>query len=89
MLSLVPFVWDLSTDYRFAENLEDDSLKCLSYMFISLPGIVYSGFLTKKGLDSCCYNGTVPTWLGKILEKVVGLLVWGLVLTGVSGSKWN
>ena len=83
MLSLVPSVWDLSTDYRFAENLEDDSLKCLSYMFISLPGIVYSGFLTKKGLDSCCYNGTVPTWLGKILEKVVGLLVWGLVLTGV------
>jgi len=83
MQSLVPSVWDLATDYRFAENLEDDSLRSLSYMFISLPGIVYFGFLTKKVLDCCCYNEKVPTWLGNILEKGVGLLVWGSVLSGV------
>ena len=85
ILTLVPSAWDLGTDYSFAETLEEDSIRSLSYMFISLPG-----FLIKKALDRFCFNHKASsTGYSKILDDCIGLIVWSLVLTGIFAVMFN
>ena len=72
----------MGTDYRFAETLTEDSLRCVSYLFISLPVTVYFGYLLTKAAK-CCLNRSGPTWIGNVLEILIEVIGWGVVVSGV------
>ena len=72
----------MGTDYRFAETLTEDSLRCVSYLFISLPVTVYFGYLLTKAAK-WCLNRSGPTWIGNVLEILIEVIGWGVVVSGV------
>ena len=82
IFGLSPSAWDLGEDYQFAENLEEANLQYLSYLFISLPGIVYAVPLLKRFLDRCCPCAIAPM-LGRIVTSTFALLLAGTVVAGV------
>ena len=78
----MPSACDLGTDYSFAETLKDDSLRCVSYLFISLPVTVYYGYLLTKALK-CCFNRGGPTRLGYTIEILITMVSWVVTVSGV------
>ena len=61
--------------------MSDQYLRASSYLFISLPGIVYTVTLLQRFLDKSCYCRKVP-WLGRILANTCTLLMV-IIITSV------
>ena len=83
----VPSAFDLGTDYRFAETLKDGSVRCISYLFISLPLTVYFGYLCRKAAKFCFLDHLDKSglkWLGNILEVLIFVSIWGSIVCGVA-----
>ena len=81
----VPSVWDLSSDYNFAYNLNEVgfyTLSYLSYLFITFPWIVYTVSELQRLLDRCCYSCS-SSWLGRVVAYSVTIIMVGLVISGM------
>ena len=86
MICTAPSVWDLATDVQFAENLDDNGLAFLSYLFISLPGIVCALSLLHNYLGRC---------FSRVLANIITLLfmccliVSGVVFAVIINFTWG
>ena len=81
----MPSVWDLSSDYNFAYNLNEVgfyTLSYLSYLFITFPGIVYTVSELQRLLDRCCFSCS-SSWLGRVVAYSVTIIMVGLVISGM------
>ena len=89
-LGLLPSVWDMGSDYYFAENADKSNtgeippttVKGLTYAFLSLPGILLAfSFLQKKLLHICTCGESQRC---RVLIYCLIFMILGGILAGVS-----
>ena len=85
----VPSAWDLVTDYDYAEDLKNlkipeffrNRFRIWSYLFISLPGIIFVLSQLHRCLDEC-FSCRRALWLGRVVANTMTIVVV-LIITGV------
>ena len=71
----IPSAWDMGTDFKFAQNLEIKILANLSYLIISLPGLVYALTLLPMVLERCCKHCKIPSIAKSMFTNVTILFM--------------
>ena len=81
---LAPSAWDITTDFSFAEKLEDKAFASLSLLFISLPGIVYFLTLFQQALEMEMEMSNCPTVVKTLISHVSSFCLIAGILYGLS-----